>query len=389
MCVAEGARQSTNAVVCRPVENRGIPGGDRISSRRTGPRHPGSRARLARCRPGVEAMERRQLLATFSVINNSPAGTGSLRQAIIDANGSMGLDTIDFRLPGGQTTITPGAMNNGPLPTITGPVILDGATQAGYTGTPVVTIDGSGAGGDGLRLSGGASTVRGLAIVNSAGAGIRIDTLGNDLIVANHIGVNTAGTGAGQRGQGIFVSTAGNTIGGTVTDGNVISGNAGRHPALGHRRRDQPDPGQPDRHQPHRHGRVAQRRQRRVHQRRGHQHRRRHDGRPDQYYQRQPDQRRADPGGVGLAEHHPGQPARLRRDRRGEPGQPQLRRAGRQRGQQHDRRRGHRRRQLHRLQRRRHRPGRRRGSTASASSRPAPGRPTAARATRSSATTST
>jgi len=54
------------------------------------------------------------LAATFTVTNTNDSGPGSLRQAILDANGNPGLDTIQFAIPGpGVHTITPLT----PLPT--------------------------------------------------------------------------------------------------------------------------------------------------------------------------------------------------------------------------------------------------------------------------------
>ena len=49
---------------------------------------------------------------TFPVTNTSDGGSGSLRQAINDANGHAGLDTISFNIPGsGVHTITPAGPN--------------------------------------------------------------------------------------------------------------------------------------------------------------------------------------------------------------------------------------------------------------------------------------
>ena len=45
-----------------------------------------------RCEP----LEDRRMLATFTAMNNSDAGAGSLRQAITDANSTAGADTIEF-----------------------------------------------------------------------------------------------------------------------------------------------------------------------------------------------------------------------------------------------------------------------------------------------------
>src|SRR6187455_2104109 len=66
--------------------------------------------------------------ATYTVINTADSGAGSLRQAIADANGNPGLDTIEFNIAAaGVQTITPVTQ----LPTITSPVMLDGYTQPG------------------------------------------------------------------------------------------------------------------------------------------------------------------------------------------------------------------------------------------------------------------
>src|SRR5439155_20729254 len=63
----------------------------------------------------------------FTVTNTSDSGTGSLRQAITDAN-SMGGGTINFNIPGsGVHTISPLTV----LPTITQTVTIDGYSQPG------------------------------------------------------------------------------------------------------------------------------------------------------------------------------------------------------------------------------------------------------------------
>ena len=68
--------------------------------------------------------------ATLVVTTTSDSGSGSLRQAILDANATNGLDSIVFQIPGtAPFTITPLAA----LPAITDPVVIDGTTQPGYT----------------------------------------------------------------------------------------------------------------------------------------------------------------------------------------------------------------------------------------------------------------
>jgi hypothetical protein len=62
----------------------------------------------------------------FQVTNSNDVGSGSLRQAIIDANAAGG--TITFNIPGtGVHTISPLSV----LPSLTNSVIIDGYTQPG------------------------------------------------------------------------------------------------------------------------------------------------------------------------------------------------------------------------------------------------------------------
>src|SRR5262249_34753965 len=67
---------------------------------------------------------------TFTVTNTNDTGAGSLRQAITDANGNAGADTIDFNITGsgGHTVAVASA-----LPVITDPVTINGYSQPGST----------------------------------------------------------------------------------------------------------------------------------------------------------------------------------------------------------------------------------------------------------------
>src|SRR5262249_18160277 len=100
--------------------------------------------------------------ATFTVTNTNDSGTGSLRQAILDANANPGLDTITFAIGSGPRTIAPLS----PLPTITDRVVIDGTTQPGYAGAPLIELSGAnaGSGADGLSITAGGSTVVALVI---------------------------------------------------------------------------------------------------------------------------------------------------------------------------------------------------------------------------------
>ena len=103
--------------------------------------------------------------------------------------------------------------------------------EQGYSGVPLIELDGSEAGSsaNGLVLSGGQSTVRGLVIVGFGGSAIVLQSQGNDVVAGNYLGVNASGNQADANGQGISIAgTSGNTIGGTTAAAaNVISGNSG------------------------------------------------------------------------------------------------------------------------------------------------------------------
>jgi hypothetical protein len=166
--------------------------------------------------------------AEVTVTNAADSGNGSLRQAILFANTNFGVDTVKFRLPGaGPYTIS---LASG-LPPLTDAVVIDGTTQPGFAGKPIVELNGAAAGpNSGLRLLAGNSAVLGLVINRFGGEGIRIEGLGTNVILGNYIGCELAGTAARpNQGQGIYVlSSRGNLIGGSDSgERNVISGNSG------------------------------------------------------------------------------------------------------------------------------------------------------------------
>jgi titin len=194
-------------------------------SRRRGKRHIG-RPVARPFWPVLEMLEDR-LVPSFLVTNTNDSGTGSLRQAILDANANPGPDLITFNIGGGGVqTIAPLSA----LPAITDPVTIDGTTQPGFAGTPIIELDGTSAGTgyvNGLDLEGPGNTVRGLDIVGFSTNGIIIGGLGGNLVVSNYVGVGTDGVTALPNGfSGVNVFGPNNTIGGTAAGaGNVISGN--------------------------------------------------------------------------------------------------------------------------------------------------------------------
>jgi len=207
-----------------------------------------------------DRLESRIILSGATVFVTSPAdaGTGTLRAAIIAANANPGT-TIDFRLQ-----LVPATINlASPLPQIIEPTTIDGTSQPGYTGTPLVTVDGSGlavapAGGFDFEPGSGGSVIEGLEITGFAIAAVTVNnaaniTIGGStagqgnvisgnpgegvalngektsgvLVEGNEIGTNASGTDAVANGIGVSIAGAtANTIGGTVAVArNVISGN--------------------------------------------------------------------------------------------------------------------------------------------------------------------
>jgi len=172
-----------------------------------------------------------QANTTFTVTKTADTNDGlcnadcSLREAITAANNTPGQDTITFSIGSGAKTISPLTA----LPKITESVIIDGTTQAGFAGMPLIEIDGTNASPNipGLRLGGDSVTLRGLVINRfSTSYGIEVGGTGHHVIAGNFIGTDLTGTTALGNFTGIGISSPANIIGGTsVADRNVISGN--------------------------------------------------------------------------------------------------------------------------------------------------------------------
>src|SRR5438105_10166596 len=96
----------------------------------------------------------------FFVTNTADTGTGSLRAAIDAANANPGTDSIKFGIPGsGVQTI---AVTSAALPAITDPAVVDGRTQPGYAGVPLIQLDN----GTGNSTISGLDVVAGLSKVS-------------------------------------------------------------------------------------------------------------------------------------------------------------------------------------------------------------------------------
>ncbi|MBE7550870.1 MAG: tandem-95 repeat protein [Anaerolineales bacterium] len=159
----------------------------------------------------------------------------SLREGINAANARLNdaatPDEVHFDiLPGGPQTIQLTSTL-----VITDPLIIDGTTQPGAACNPLnllIKLDGINAGpnADGLNITGGGTTVRGLIITRFGQNGLRLDTNGGNVLECNAIGTDASGaSGLGNTVAGVFISNASNNmIGGTAAiSGNLISGNGG------------------------------------------------------------------------------------------------------------------------------------------------------------------
>jgi CSLREA domain-containing protein len=153
----------------------------------------------------------------------------TLREAINAANGNPGADTIKFNIPGNAPyTIGPTSR----LPVISESLTIDGTSQPGFAGAPIIEVNGTnaGAGSFGFGLEAAGNTFRGLVINHFDAPGLYVTTInGGHIVEGNYIGTNISGTAAApNRVSGIQFDSGNNVIGGTVVAArNVIAGNNG------------------------------------------------------------------------------------------------------------------------------------------------------------------
>lgn len=170
---------------------------------------------------GLECLESRRLLASFLVSNPGEFGPGTLADAIFQANAMPGPDVVQFNIPGpGPHTI---AMTTAALPPILDELIVDGTSQPGYAGAPLIQLDNAGPALIGLEVNASASQVKGLSITGFP-LGIKI-TGSNVIVSSNYIGMLPDGMTAVPNQIGIeSVGANFTTIGGvTAGAGNVIA----------------------------------------------------------------------------------------------------------------------------------------------------------------------
>jgi len=141
---------------------------------------------------------------TYTVTTTADSGAGSLRQAITDANGHAGADTIAFDISAsGVQIIAPASA----LPKITGAVTIDGYTQTGATPNTnapdeglntilKIEIDCTNAGSYCLQIGADDVTIRGLAMTNTTSYLVATEftkRVKNTVIEGNFLGTHADG----------------------------------------------------------------------------------------------------------------------------------------------------------------------------------------------------
>lgn len=160
----------------------------------------------------------------FVELDGEDAPECTLRAAIETLNERAQADSISFNIDGGGSHIIE---LGSALPMPEYPIILDATTQPGYNGFPMISIHGLENIENGLVLTEGESVVRGFSIGGFTQAGIHITSGSDNIIEANHIGINAAGTSAFPNRSGLIIEeSSDNQIGGPdPAQMNVISGN--------------------------------------------------------------------------------------------------------------------------------------------------------------------
>ena len=75
---------------------------------------------------------------------------------------------------------------------------IDGATQPGYAGKPLIELNGANAGANayGIKVTGGNSTIEGFVINRFGQSGIFLYAKGGNRVAGNYLGTNAAGDAA-------------------------------------------------------------------------------------------------------------------------------------------------------------------------------------------------
>lgn len=168
--------------------------------------------------------------ATYTVTSTADSGAGSLRQAILDANGNAGPDQVDFAIVGaGQHLITLSST----LPTINGQITINGLSQPGSScnGTstqPMIAIDNNNLVNNFIINSGDGTEINGLAMANGGLNTYAMYVGADDVTIrCNFFGTFDGQTSASAQINSDYLTIHGDnaTVGGSnVTDTNLFLG---------------------------------------------------------------------------------------------------------------------------------------------------------------------
>ena len=184
------------------------------------------------------------LVNPFIVTNTGDFGLGSLRFAIQSANTDVNNnDTITFQIPTDDGGYSPATLswtilvqsnlviNKLPSQTVQNSVVIDGLSQQTQPGAttahPVIVLaPGSEFTGNGLIISSSGNTVRGLVISGFGNNGILVNSgASGNLIANNYLGTNVLGTaGLGNADAGVRLGGPSNTLTNNVISGNTDEG---------------------------------------------------------------------------------------------------------------------------------------------------------------------
>lgn len=161
----------------------------------------------------------------------------SLREAMLASNNTVGVESVLFDIATDDpnySTLTNSyliQLSGAVLPHLDEAVTVDGTSQWGFDGTPIIDLDGNGLAGHGFQTDSSNLTIRGLAIRNFDGYGIHITGSSTHTIQGNYIGTDIDGVAASANTSGgIYLSSGADsvTIGGTgANEGNLIAFNLG------------------------------------------------------------------------------------------------------------------------------------------------------------------
>lgn len=131
------------------------------------------RRRLAISPDALRLLEDRLLLSVYTATDPiDSGGPDTLRSIITQVNTDSAKDTIEFNLPG---TVPNVIQRQSALPQITNAVVIDGTSQPGYSGRPIVELNGAQAGGgsNGLHLEVGNCTIQAWSSTSSTATASR------------------------------------------------------------------------------------------------------------------------------------------------------------------------------------------------------------------------